>query len=131
VPTLAAAAPRATMQPTAAPTVLEGPGSPVDTIRQHYALITDKRYSEGYRLMDAHLRSLNSPTDYAGWFTNKVSITPESIELVSQNHQQAVVRSVVQSIDRVNGKEVATQVSEQFVLHYEDNAWRIDQVSAA
>ncbi|MGI9147540.1 MAG: hypothetical protein ACR2IK_13465 [Chloroflexota bacterium] len=103
--------------------------SPVDTIRQHYAMIDAKRYAEGYALMDAHLRGLNSPTDYAGWFANKVSITPVTIDLVSQAATQAVVRSVVQTTDRVNGQAITSQVAEQFVLRNEDGAWRIDQVS--
>ena len=101
----------------------------MDTIRRHYALIDARRYVDGYALMDAHLRSLNSPADYAGWFANKVSITPLSVDLVSQTDNQAVVRSVVQTTDRVNGQEVTTQVAEQFVLRNEDGAWRIDQVS--
>ena len=128
--------PRPTAQPTTSPTAqptphsqAAAPGSPVDTIRQHYALINARRYADGYQLMDAHLRGLNTPADYASWFANKVSIQPVSIDLVSQTDGQAVVRSVVQTTDRVNGQDVTTQVSEQFVLRDEDGAWRIDQVS--
>ena len=126
---------RPTPEPTARPTtvpstpVQAAAGSPVDTIRRHYALIDARRYADGYALMDAHLRSLNAPADYAGWFANKVSIAPLSVDLVSRTDNQAVVRSVVQTTDRVNGQEVTTQVAEQFVLRYEDGAWRIDQVS--
>jgi hypothetical protein len=101
----------------------------VDTIQQHYALINARNYAAGYRLMDHHLQSLNSPADYASWFANKISIQPISIDLVSQSAGEAVVRSVVSSTDRVNGVDVTTQVSEQFVLRYEDGAWRIDQVT--
>jgi hypothetical protein len=101
----------------------------VDTIRQHYALIDAKRYADGYALMDAHLQSLNSPADYASWFANRVSITPLAIDLVSQTDDQAVVRSVVRTTDRLGGQDVTTQVSEEFVLHREGGAWRIDQVT--
>ena len=79
--------------------------------------------------MDAHLRGLNTPADYASWFADKVSIQPVSIDLVSETDGQAVVRSVVETTDRVNGQEVTSQVAEQFVLRTEDGAWRIDQVS--
>jgi hypothetical protein len=121
----------AAVAPTLPPTspAQTAAGSPVDTIRQHYALIDARRYADGYALMDARLRRLNSPAEYAGWFANKVSVTPLSIELVSQTDTQAVVRSVVQTTDRINGQEVTTQVAEQFVLRNEDGAWRIDQVS--
>ncbi len=123
---------QATPQPTpraTAPVQASASGSPVDTIRQHYALINARRYADGYTLMDAHLRSLNSPADYAGWFANKVAIEPISVELVSQTDAQAIVRSVVQTTDRVNDQDVTSQVSERFVLQQEDGAWRIDQVS--
>jgi hypothetical protein len=142
VPTLAAAsrqsaAPQPTVAPpTTAPTPQPTPAtpaqaatSPVDTVRQHYALINAKNYSAGYQLMDSHLQSLNSPSDYAGWFVNKVSVQPVSVDLVSQNDGEAVVRSTVSSTDRVNGQDVTTQVSEEFVLRNENGAWRIDQVA--
>jgi hypothetical protein len=131
VPPTTRPTPEPTAQPTAVPStpVQAAAGSPVGTIRRHYALIDARRYADGYALMDAHLRSLNSPADYAGWFANKVSITPLSVDLVSQTDNQAVVRSVVQTTDRINGQEVTTQVAEQFVLRNEDGAWRIDQVS--
>lgn len=128
-------------QPTSAPTPPPTPaptqpasaatpsGSPVDTIRQHYALINAHNYTAGYQLMDSHLQSLNSPSDYAGWFANKVAIQPISIDLVSQAGDQATVRSLVASTDRVNGEVVTSQVQEQFVLHNQDGAWRIDQVT--
>jgi hypothetical protein len=113
-------------QPAGASTVA---GSPVDTIRQHYALINAHNYAAGYQLMDSHLQSLNSPSDYAGWFANKVAIQPISIDLVSQTADQATVRSLVASTDRVNGQDVTTQVQEEFVLRKEGGAWRIDQVT--
>ena len=119
----------ATADQPSAPAEVAQSGSPVATIQQHYALIDGRRYTEGYALMDAHLRSLNSPAEYAGWFANKVSITPISIDLVSQTRDQAVVRSVVTTTDRVEGQNVTRQVAEQFTLRMENGAWRIDQVS--
>lgn len=104
-------------------------GSPVDTIRQHYTFIDAKRYTEGYALMDTHLRSLNSSADYQSWFVDKISVKPVSIDLASQTDAEAVVRAVVNTTDRVDGQSVTKQVSEEFVLHAEDGAWRIDQVS--
>ena len=104
-------------------------GSPVDTIRQHYSFIDAKRYAEGYALMDTHLRSLNSAADYQGWFVDKISVKPVSVDLAKQTDTEAVVRSVVDSTDRVDGQSVTRRVSEEFVLHLEDGAWRIDQVS--
>ena len=101
----------------------------MDTIRQHYALINAHNYTAGYQLMDGHLQSLNSPSDYAGWFANKVAIQPISIDLVSQAGNQATVRSLVASTDRVNGQNVTSQVQEEFVLRNENGAWRIDQVT--
>jgi predicted lipid-binding transport protein (Tim44 family) len=105
-------------------------GTPVDTIRQHYSFIDAKRYAEGYALMDAHLRSLNSAAEYQGWFADKISIKTISVDLKSQTDTEAVVRSTVETTDRVNGQNVTKQVSEEFVLHAEDGAWRIDQVSS-
>jgi hypothetical protein len=125
-PTAAAAKPAAAPQAPGAAAVT---ASPVDTIHQHYALIDARRYADGYTLMDARLRSLNSPADYAGWFANKVSIKPLSVDLVSQMPSQAVVRSVVDTTDTVNGRAVSSQVAEQFVLKLEDGAWRIDSVN--
>ncbi len=118
-----------TPQPTLPPTSTVQLAPPVETIRQHYTLIDARRYSDGYALMDAHLRSLNSAADYAGWFANKVSIKPLAVDLISQTAAESVVRSVVETTDRVNGQNVTTQVSEQFVLHNENGAWRIAQVS--
>jgi hypothetical protein len=135
IPTLAAAtqlgAAPAASAPTVAPTAQAASrtGSPVDTIRQHYALMNAKNYAAGYQLMDSHLQSLNSPSDYAGWFANKVAIQLISVDLVSQSDTEAVVRSVVSSTDRVNGQDLTTQVSEQFVLKNENGTWRIDQVT--
>ena len=105
-------------------------GSPADIIRQHYAFIDAKRYAEGYALMDAHLRSLNSSADYQSWFVDKLSVKPISVDLASQTATEAVVRAVVETTDRVDGQKVTKQVSEEFVLHAEDGAWRIDQVSS-
>jgi hypothetical protein len=102
----------------------------VDIIRQHYSFIDAKRYAEGYALMDAHLRSLNSSADYQSWFVDKISVKPISIDLASQTDTEARVRAVVESTDRVNGQSVTKRVSEEFVLHAEDGAWRIDQVSS-
>jgi hypothetical protein len=120
-----------TPEPTEPPTRPPAAGSPVDTIRQHYAFINARRYAEGYALMDAQLRRLNSPAEYAGWFTNKVSIEATSIDLVSQTEGEAVVRSVVLTTDRVNGEAVTSRVSEQFVLHTENGMWRINRVAAS
>jgi hypothetical protein len=133
-PTLAAAArPTASRQATqgsaATPTAAPGAVSSVDTIRQHYALIDARRYAEGYTLMSANLRALNSPADYASWFANKVSIKPISIDLVSQDEARAVVRSTVETTDLVNGAQATTTVSEEFTLRRENGAWRIDRVS--
>jgi hypothetical protein len=149
-PTLQQAPPQPINQPTSAPagqpiaaqpapqqagapsTPQGGPpaGSPVDTIRQHYAFIDAKRYAEGYALMDAHLRSLNSAADYQSWFVDKISVKPISVDLVSQTETEAVVRAAVDTTDRVNGQSTTKRVSEEFVLHAEDGAWRIDQVSS-
>jgi hypothetical protein len=124
-----------TQQPSAQPTPAAAAqsklavGSPVETIRQHYTFIDAKRYAEGYALMDAHLRSLNSSADYQSWFVDKISVKPISVDLASQTDTEAVVRSVVETTDRVDGQSVFRQVSEEFVLHAEDGAWRIDQVS--
>jgi predicted lipid-binding transport protein (Tim44 family) len=104
-------------------------GSPADTIRQHYAFIDAKRYADGYSLMDAHLRSLNSAADYQSWFVDKISVKPISVDVTSQTDTEAVVHSVVDTTDRVDGQNVTKQVSEEFVLHAENGAWRIDQVS--
>jgi len=103
-------------------------GAPVATIREHYALIDGKRFDDGYELMSSQLRSLNSRADYASWFTNKVSIRALSVDLVSETGDQAVVRSVVATTDRVNGVETAATVSEEFNLRRERGAWRIDRV---
>jgi predicted lipid-binding transport protein (Tim44 family) len=116
--------------PSAAPPAQLPAGSPVDIIRQHYSFIDAKRYAEGYALMDAHLRSLNSSADYQSWFVDKISVKPISIDLASQTDTEARVRAVVDSTDRVNGQSVTKRVSEEFVLHAEDGAWRIDQVSS-
>jgi len=75
------------------------------------------------------LRSLNSSADYQGWFVDKISVKPISIDVAHQTDTEAVVRSVVTTTDRVDGQSVTRQVSEEFVLHVEDGAWRIDQVS--
>lgn len=102
---------------------------PAETIRLHYALISSRRYDEGYALMDRHLRSANSLADYRGWFVNKVSLNPLSIIVVSQTASAARVDTVVDSTDRQDGKVVNQQVAERFVLRIEDGAWRIDQVT--
>ncbi len=96
---------------------------------QHYAFIDAKRYADGYSLMDAHLRSLNSAADYQSWFVDKISVKPISVDVTSQTDTEAVVHSVVDTTDRVDGQNVTKQVSEEFVLHAENGAWRIDQVS--
>src|SRR2546428_189851 len=62
---------RAQLTPAVASQSNPPAGSPVDTIRQHYTFIDAKRYADGYALMDAHLRSLNSSADYQGWFVDK------------------------------------------------------------
>ncbi len=154
-PTLAAALPAQAAQPTSRPTSLPAiqptaqatvqtsaqvtlaaaaqskppAGSPVDTIRQHYSFIDAKRYADGYALMDTHLRRLNSAAEYQGWFVDKISIKAVSVELASQTDTEAVVRSVVETTDKIDGQSVTQRVSEEFVLHAEDGAWRIDQVS--
>jgi hypothetical protein len=92
-------------------------------------LINNKRYDAGYALMSARLRTVNSPADYASWFTNKVAINPVSVELISQSDSQAIVRSVVETTDRVAGAERTARVAEEFVMRYEDGAWRIDRVT--
>jgi hypothetical protein len=120
----------AQLTPSASPQARRPAGSPVDTIRQHYTFIDAKRYAEGYALMDAHLRSLNSAADYQSWFVDKISVKPVSVDVASQTDTEAVVRSVVDTTDRVDGQSVTKRVSEEFVLHAEDGAWRIDQVSA-
>ena len=123
IPPRAAAA----AQPASGPAVASG--SPADTIRQHYALINAGDNVNGYQLMDTHLQSLNTPAAFASWFANKVSVQPLSIDVVSQTSTRAVVRAVVLSTDRVNGQNVTSQVTEQFVLVPESGAWRIDQVT--
>jgi hypothetical protein len=134
LPTLAAArlAPTSaqpTVVPTAPPSAAAPAAAPVETIRQHYALINARNYAAGYQLMDSRLQSLNSPSDYAGWFADKVAVQPISVDQVSQTDDQAVVNSMVSSTDRVNGEDVTTRVAEKFVLHKENGAWRIDQVT--
>lgn len=133
-PTRPSSAPtlRPTAQATPVPPVrgeVAQDSSPVATIQQHYAFIDARRYADGYSLMDAHLRSLNTPAEYASWFANKVSIKPIAVDLVSQTGDQAVVRAVVTTTDRVNGQDQATQVEEQFNLRMEGGAWRIDEVT--
>jgi predicted lipid-binding transport protein (Tim44 family) len=119
----------AQLTPAAAAQSRRPTSSPVDTIRQHYTFIDAKRYAEGYALMDAHLRSLNSSADYQSWFVDKISVKPISIDIASQTDTEAVVRAVVDTTDRVDGRSVTKQVSEEFMLRAEDGAWRIDQVS--
>jgi hypothetical protein len=79
--------------------------------------------------MSTRLRGLNSPEEYSSWFANKVSIKPAAIDVVSQTDDRAVVRSVVETNDRVNGVVTTTTVSEEFVLRNEHGAWRIDRVT--
>lgn len=118
-----------TVTPQAAsPTTQAAAPSPQQTITNHYAAINDRRFSDGYQLMSAHLRSLNSPADYASWFVDKISIHPLSIQVVSQTADAAVVHSVVETTDRVNGRNTTTQVAEEFDLIRENGAWRIDRV---
>jgi hypothetical protein len=133
-PPSAAPTPRPTLQAapasaSGAPAETAQDHSPVATIQQHYALIDARRYADGYTLMDAHLRSLNTPAEYASWFANKVSIKPIAVDLVSQTGDQAVVRAVVSSTDLIEGKENTSRVAEQFDLHMEDGAWRIERVT--
>jgi hypothetical protein len=92
-------------------------------------LIDARRYADGYSLMDGHLRSLNTQAEYASWFANKVSIKPLAVDLVFQTGDQAVVRAVVTTTDRINGQDNTTQVAEQFNLRMEDGVWRIDEVT--
>lgn len=122
---------RASAAPTSTPATVSTntKTSPADTITQHYALITARDYSAGYGLMSSRLQRLNTPADYASWFTNKVSLQPLSIDIVSQSDDEAVVRSTVESTDRVNGTETKTLVREEFVLSREGGVWRIDQVT--
>jgi hypothetical protein len=131
-PPAALPAPQAGAQPSPQGGAQSKPtaGSPVDTIRQHYTFIDAKRFAEGYALMDAHLRSLNSSADYQSWFVDKISVKPVSVEVASQTDTEAIVRAVVDTTDRVDGQNVTKRVSEEFVLHPEDGAWRIDQVSS-
>ena len=78
---------RPTLQPTPVPrkpAEAAPDNSPVGTIQEHYALIDARRYADGYALMDAHLRSLNTPSEYASWFASKVSIKPIAVDLVSE-----------------------------------------------
>jgi hypothetical protein len=103
--------------------------APADTIREHYALINDRRFAEGHELMSSRLREMNSPEEYASWFANKVSIRATAIDVVSQTEEQAVVRSVVETTDRVNGVATTSSVSEEFGLRNENGAWRIDRVT--
>jgi hypothetical protein len=133
-PPSAAPTPRPTLQAapasaSGAPAETAQDHSPLATIQQHYALIDARRYADGYTLMDAHLRSLNTPAEYASWFANKVSIKPIAVDLVSQTGDRAVVRAVVTSTDLIDGKENTSRVAEQFDLHMEDGAWRIERVT--
>jgi len=122
-------APPTLVPPTRAPQVTQATASPADTIQRHYALITARNYAAGYALMSSRLQRLNMPADYAGWFTNKVSLEPVSISIISQTEDEAVVRSTVQSTDRVNGTETTAIVREEFALRREGGVWRIDQVT--
>lgn len=136
-PTAAAPAARPTPPPpTAPPAKPTAPpvapaavaGDPAETIQRHYALIDARRYAEGHTIMSSNLRRQFSVADYAGWFANKVSLRPVSIQTVQQDETRAVVDTVVESTDRVNGQVVQQQVAERFVMVLENGAWKIDQV---
>lgn len=124
----AAPTPAVAARPTSGPTP-QPAAAPAETIRQHYALIAARRYSDGYALMDARLRAQFSPATYASWFAQKVTIQPTAIDTISQTAQQAVVRATVLSTDTVKGRNVTSQVTEEFVLIPENGAWHIDSVT--
>jgi S1-C subfamily serine protease len=102
---------------------------PTETIRQHYALIDARRYDEGYQLMSANLRSLNSPAAYRSWFANKVGLAVISTNLVVEGDQRAVVEAVVDSTDRVGDATATRRVAERFQLVLEGGSWRIASVA--
>jgi hypothetical protein len=92
-------------------------------------LINARRYDEGYQLMSASLRSLNSPAAYRGWFANKVGLAVISTTLVDAGAQRAVVEAVVDTTDRAGSATVTSRVAERFQLVVEDGAWRIASVT--
>src|SRR5579859_7085371 len=127
----ATAPPRAAPPPTAVPALpaLPAAGAPTDLPRLHYQAINDRRYTDGYALLSARLRTQSSLSVYQGWFVNKVSIRAENSTLVSRAANQALVEAVADSSDRIDGEVLRRRYVERFSLVFENNAWKIDAVS--
>jgi S1-C subfamily serine protease len=97
-----ATAPTVTPRPTAPQT---GMISAEDTVRAYYAFVTARDFRSAYRLMATDITDTTDATAFAGWFSNKHSLTLQTTRVERAGLSDGIIVATLTSEDSIDDAE--------------------------